>query len=97
MKKVLATLLCVLFLVGIGFSVITMEVGKLLASNSGIVAAGNPYASAAGVEILENGGNAIDAAIAVSLALGVVEPYASGCPRSRCIRPLSIGTVTSGP
>jgi gamma-glutamyltranspeptidase/glutathione hydrolase len=97
MKKVLATLLCVLFLVGIGFSVITMEVGKLLASNSGIVAAGNPYASAAGVEILENGGNAIDAAIVVSLALGVVEPYASGCPRSRCIRPLSIGTVTSGP
>ena len=96
MKKVLATLLCVLFLVGTGFSVITMEVGKLLASNSGIVAAGNPYGSAAGVEILENGGNAIDAAIAVSLALGVVEPYASGRPRSRCIRPLSIGTGTSG-
>ena len=78
MRKVFAMLLCVLFVVGIAFSVITMEVGKLLASNSGIVAAGNPYASAAGAEILEKGGNAIDAAIAVSLALGVVEPYASG-------------------
>lgn len=78
MKKASITVLFLLFLVGIGFSVITAEVGKLLASNSGIVAAGNPYASAAGAEILEKGGNAIDAAIAVSLALGVVEPYASG-------------------
>ncbi|HPB63680.1 MAG TPA: gamma-glutamyltransferase family protein [Mesotoga sp.] len=78
MKRIVLTFFCLLLLVGIGFSVITASVGKLQASNTGMVAAGNPYAAAAGAEILEKGGNAIDAAIAVSLALGVVEPYASG-------------------
>jgi gamma-glutamyltranspeptidase/glutathione hydrolase len=45
---------------------------------AGIVSTATPEATAAGVEILENGGNAIDAAIAVSLALGVSEPAGSG-------------------
>ena len=49
-----------------------------VASSNGMVAAVNNYAAEAGAKILEMGGNAVDAAIAVSLALGVVEPYASG-------------------
>jgi gamma-glutamyltranspeptidase/glutathione hydrolase len=47
-------------------------------SSSGMVTSSHYRATAAGVEMLEKGGNAIDAAAAVSLALGVVEPHGSG-------------------
>jgi gamma-glutamyltranspeptidase/glutathione hydrolase len=44
----------------------------------GLVVAGHPEAAAIGVGVLQRGGNAVDAAVAVSLALGVAEPYGSG-------------------
>jgi gamma-glutamyltranspeptidase/glutathione hydrolase len=43
-----------------------------------MVAAANPIAVDAGVSILKQGGNAVDAAIAVQLVLGLVEPQSSG-------------------
>jgi gamma-glutamyltranspeptidase/glutathione hydrolase len=47
-------------------------------SNNFMVAAANPHAVGAGIEILEAGGGAIDAAVAVQLVLGLVEPQSSG-------------------
>jgi len=46
--------------------------------NTGCVSAATPEAAKAGVEILNQGGNAVDAAVAVSLVLGVTEPAGSG-------------------
>lgn len=46
--------------------------------SKGAVSSNSPYAASAGMEILKQGGNAIDAACAISLTLGVVEPYHSG-------------------
>ncbi len=43
-----------------------------------MVAAANPLATRAGYDVLHDGGNAIDAAIAVQLVLGLVEPQSSG-------------------
>ena len=47
-------------------------------SDFGMVATGSPEATRAAVDILERGGNAIDAAVAAALTLGVVDSDASG-------------------
>ncbi len=49
-----------------------------LAAPQAMVAAAHPLAVEAGLEVLRRGGSAVDAAIAVQMMLGVVEPQASG-------------------
>ena len=51
---------------------------KSVFSKNWMISAANPHAVEAGARILRGGGNAIDAAIAVQLTLGLVEPQSSG-------------------
>ncbi len=51
---------------------------SLVVSQDWMVTAANPTATNAGAKVLEQGGNAIDAMVAIQLMLGLVEPQSSG-------------------
>ncbi|MDG2398116.1 MAG: gamma-glutamyltransferase, partial [Candidatus Marinimicrobia bacterium] len=51
---------------------------KVHHSKNGMVVTGHPLATKAGVDILDKGGNAVDAAVAAAFTLSVVEPSMNG-------------------
>ncbi|MGA8443526.1 MAG: gamma-glutamyltransferase [Candidatus Sulfotelmatobacter sp.] len=60
------------------FSSVPGQGRSMVVTKLGIVAAPQFLASQAGAHILEQGGNAVDAAIAANAVMGVVQPYVNG-------------------
>src|SRR5256885_1608740 len=58
--------------------VIIRGMGKPMVAKHGMVATTHPHAARIGVEMTQRGGNAIDAAVATSVAMGLMEPMSCG-------------------
>lgn len=57
----------------------------VIATETGVVASQHKRAAQAGAAVLAAGGDAVDAAVATSFALGVVEPWMSGAMAGGCM------------
>jgi gamma-glutamyltranspeptidase/glutathione hydrolase len=56
----------------------SFAIAELPVMSKGMVSSGHPLATQAGINALKSGGNAVDAAVAVGLSLGVVDGHNSG-------------------
>jgi len=81
MKRCLSLVLvlaCSLLLRAQQLHTVPGQARSMVVSKFGIVSTPQFLASQAGAHILEQGGNAIDAAIAANAVMGVVQPYVNG-------------------
>ena len=83
MRK-LSILIILIFSISLVLNSADRVTGKMFATRSevigthGMVAASHPLAAQIGIDILKKGGTAVDAAIAVNAALGLMEPTSNG-------------------
>ena len=79
-RRVYTFLISILLFVSLSLVVLSAEAEKKLPARGqkGMVSTSHPLASETGIKILKQGGNAIDAAVAIAFVLGVVEQYSSG-------------------
>ena len=73
-----ASLATAAILLGQKFSSVPGQGRSMVVTQYGIVAAPQFLASQAGAHILEEGGNAVDAAVAANAVMGVTQPYVNG-------------------
>ena len=64
--------------VALGVPALAQDLPEATTTSREMVVTANPLATAAGAEILKNGGSAVDAMIAAQTVLGLVEPQSSG-------------------
>ena len=78
MRAILSTVLIVLTVLTVPARGQSMAGRSAVYAPHGVVAAPQPLAAQAGLRVLQQGGNAIDAAVTAAIMLGLVEPMMSG-------------------